>query len=118
MGYMRHHAIIVTSWENKHVRQAAVEAKKACARNELRTGLVSNIRMSDMNGYGSFTVYPDGSKEGWELSANGDKMREEFVGWLVANRERLYLDWIEVQYGDDDGRSAIIRHSDGLLSGS
>lgn len=68
-----------------------------------------------MNFYESFFVAPDGSKEFWEISEAGDRLRDEFVAWL--NEQRFAdgsspFDWVEVQYGDDERETKIIRHSD------
>lgn len=104
MGYMRHHAIMVTSHPDL--------AQKAHAKALGLFGLdrVSPIINSSSNHYASFFVSPDGSKEGWPESDRGDELRAAFVEWL---REQYYedggtsIDWIEVQYGDEDHESAI-----------
>jgi hypothetical protein len=68
-----------------------------------------------MNGFQSFFIPPDGSKEGWDDSNIGDLQRETMINWL---NEQAYEDgstpfrWVEVQYGDDDKVSKIVRHSD------
>jgi hypothetical protein len=110
MGYIRHHAIIVTSGIDELI-EAAHEQARACFTAEQ----VSPIAESPVNGYRSFFVAPDGSKEGWEASAMGDGQRDEFVGWL--NRQRYgdgstSLRWVEVQYGDDNDETKIVRDSD------
>lgn len=58
MGYMRHHAIIVTSWTG----DALVPARQA-ALSIFPPDQVSGIVNGAMNGYASFFVGPDGSKE-------------------------------------------------------
>lgn len=58
---------------------------------------------------------PDGSKEGWEHSDVGDKARDSYTDWLKAQAYEdgsSPLQWVEVQYGDDNGETKIIRHSD------
>jgi hypothetical protein len=68
-----------------------------------------------INGYWSFAVFPDGSKEGWEASTEGDTGRAAFIAWLDAQR---YSDgsspfnWVEVQYGDDEEITEVTAHSD------
>lgn len=71
MGYMRHNAIVVTSWKEEAIKEAAAMAEKI--------GLLV-IRQSEeaVNGYRSLLVCPDGSKEGWDESDRGDERREGF----------------------------------------
>jgi hypothetical protein len=106
MGYMRHHAILVTSWDEESIRRAhqAAEATGATV-----TGIVD----SPMNGYGTFLVAPDGSKEDWPDSDQGDRAREELVRWLQAQAYEdgsTPFDWAEVQYGDEDGDNRVLQH--------
>jgi hypothetical protein len=61
MGYMRHHAIIVTSWKRELLEQAHARA--------VELGMsVSEVTGEVTNSYRSFLVAPDGSKEGWDTS--------------------------------------------------
>ena len=102
MGYIRHHAIVVTGWRSDEVEEAhgeAVELGCAC----------SPVVASRTNGYVSFCVFPDGSKEGWDESEQGNDRRNGLILWM---RERVDLDWVEVQYGDDERETKIVRHSD------
>lgn len=107
MGYMRHNAIIVTSCLNiDEAHDKAVEL--------FNSKCVTDICPSIVNGYGTFVVVPDGSKEGWDTSDIFDVMRDKFVGWL---KDQVYedgsspIDWVEVQYGDDNGVTKIIEAS-------
>src|ERR1035441_1015602 len=93
MGYMRHHAILVTGFGE----QVVVAHGVAQALFENTRAPVSPLTDECVNGYRSFVVHPDGSKEGWEESDAGDKARNQFIDWLrVAN----WCSWAEVQYGD------------------
>jgi len=108
MGYIRHHAIIVTSWDEKRITEARKEAKEICGNR------VSSIVKSPLNGYYSFFVAPDGSKEGWEESEQGDYERRKFIGWIEAQSYDdgpNSLDYVEVFYGDEDGDSEIINNN-------
>ncbi|MGI9410256.1 MAG: hypothetical protein ACR2OV_09295, partial [Hyphomicrobiaceae bacterium] len=75
---------------------------------------VSEVLRSIVNGYRTFLIPPDGSKEGWAESEEEDERRNSFVAWLEA---QCYEDgssplaWAEVQYGDEQGVSKICRHS-------
>lgn len=111
MGYMRHHTIVVTSWKKEHLRIAHAEA-------ESRFGdTCSEIIESPINGYLSFFIAPDGSKEGWYESNKGDEHRDQFIKWILATKEQrkhgdgFYVDWVEVFYGDDERLAKITRHS-------
>jgi hypothetical protein len=105
MGYMRHHAIIGTSFDVELLNQAHDKAA------ELGMS-VTPIIGGATNGYYTFLVGPDGSKEGWRESDRGDAQRADFVLWLDAQRHKddsSNLDWAEVQYGDDDADNRVVR---------
>jgi hypothetical protein len=112
MGYMCHHAIIVTAGDydkaDHDLRAAHAKAiELGCS--------VTPITEKVTNGYRSFLVAADGSKEGWPESDRGDSQRAELIAFMETTRyEDLSgpLDWVEVQYGDDDGETKIMRHSD------
>lgn len=102
MGYMVHHAIIVTSWDRDALEAAhRIAVRIACC-------LVSDICEGVTNGEDSFFVAPDGSKEGWNESKQGDVARDEIITWLAKD---CRLCWAEVQYGDDNGDNRITRSS-------
>lgn len=104
MGYMRHHAIVVTSWKTELLQAAHAKATElGCT--------VTNVTDEVVNGYQSFLVAPDGSKEGWGGSDLGDKQRAELVEWLDQQRYddgSTSLKWALVQFGDEDGCNGII----------
>ena len=100
---MRHHAIVVTSYEREALELAHETA------SDIFGGAVSAIVDSPINGYASFFVPPDGSKEGWEVSNDGNCYRDRLIAWLEPLRG---LDWVEVQYGDDGHVTMVCRDSD------
>jgi hypothetical protein len=107
MGYIRHHAIIVTCWSGESLGEARDAALRlGCA--------VTNIPDEVVNGYVTFAIIPDGSKEGWAESDEGDTRRERFKDWLMVN---LYEDgssryeWVEVVYGHDDHTAEVASHN-------
>ena len=104
MGYMRHHAIIVTCFD-ENIKSIQSKVKEIF-------GFKPTIQKSKMNGYCSLFIRPDGSKEGWEGSNTGDENREAFKKWLGKTNEKYYLDWVEVQYGDDSHDNRIIDAND------
>lgn len=124
MGPMRHHAMIVTT----HRREYSLDAYKTALEifgddEELDQGdrftptssgeflpLVSPIADSVTNGYSSFAIFPDGSKEGWEESNRGDKRRATLQDWLRSPRhgyDESMFEWVEVIDGDDAGEESI-----------
>jgi|SRR5215510_1504810 len=118
MGYMCHHAIIVTCWDRDRIKQAHAEATRLLGQVDTDAtygtesyNLVSSLVGEVMNGFWSFLVAPDGSKEGWPTSANGDTAREAFLAWL---RSQDYadggspFDYAVVQFGDDDGDQRVM----------
>ncbi len=108
MGYIKHHTIIVTSWERTKIIKAHEKAKEIFASYENGAEkIVSKPLKYLMNlGY-SFFIAPDGSKEGWDTSNNMDKAREEFLDWMDKNVP--YCDYVEITFGGDDERTEILR---------
>jgi hypothetical protein len=105
MGYIRHHAIVVTAWNEDDARSAHDEAERIFG---CTTGVVTSLCDPVMNGYISFAVLPDGSKEGWEESDDGDAARDRFVAWIESKHSYA---WAEVQFGDDNGEQIVTRAS-------
>ncbi len=120
MGHIRHHAILVTSFDERGIKDAHQEAERIFAAMEDISPVsakleISPIIESPLNEYKTFFIPPDGSKEGWDTSDQGDRCRKEFVDWLNSRRfddGSSYLDWAVVRYGDDDGNNAL-ESSDG-----
>lgn len=100
MGYIVHHAIVVTTYDDQIsvLREKAVEIFEA---NDPRAdgwiARVSPVVESGVNGYGSFLVAPDGSKSGWGHSDAGDEARDK----LVAILREAGVDFVEIVYGGD-----------------
>ena len=107
MGCMRHNAIVITSWNRESIEAAA---------NKTRELGLQVLGPSDevTNGYSSMLVCPDGSKEGWEESDQGDQRRADFREWL---RLQAYEDgstnlhWVEIAYSGDDDGATIEAHA-------
>lgn len=104
MGYMCHHALVVSCFrEMRDVHQRAQET--------FAIGQVSPVCQSPVNGYVSFAVFPDGSKEGWLVSDRANQQRASFVAYL---RSLAYEDgsssysFVEFSYGDEDGPAFIL----------
>ena len=100
MGFITHHCVVVTAWNDADAEKAHHEAEV------LFTDLahVTPLSPPAINSYVTFVVCPDGSKEGWGDSLHGDAAREQFKEWL---RAQCYSDgsspfeWAEISYGSD-----------------
>lgn len=110
MGYVRHNAIIVSSWDRKALARAHGKAKEifdVCP--------VSPKTREVVNGYSSFFIAPDGSKEGWASSNKGDQERDEFISYL---KEQEYddgsnrLGWVLIQFSGDELDTKVVDSSD------
>jgi hypothetical protein len=110
MGVIRHHTIIVTSWDDERLGKCLSEAHEK-AREIFGDAHVSSV-LYGINGYGSFFIPPDGSKEGWIPSDKGDEHRAQFVSWMKQQRYEdgsSRLQWVEVSFGGDrDGGPAHV----------
>lgn len=110
MGYMRHHAIVVTGSYGEHIFAAHSEALDILGSEQ-----VSPVSDKAINSHRSFCVFPDGSKEGWDDSDRGDDNRGEFIRYLDGLRYddgSSPLRWVEVQFGDDERETKVTAHSD------
>jgi len=92
MGTISHNAIIVTDNRLEWLEKAAAKAREL-------GGTVLGPSEPGTNAYRTLVLCPDGSKEGWGTSNDGDARRDAFVQWLREQRHE-YPDWVEVQYGE------------------
>lgn len=107
MGFIRHHAIVVTSWDEERLTKAFDMAQ------ELGLQVIGPSPQA-FNHYRSFMVCPDGSKEGWAESDAGDERRERFCTWLHAQAvidRGTYYKWVEIAFGSDDADALITDHA-------
>jgi len=98
MGFIRHTAIVVTCW-----RDDLTETGIRLAQN-LGLLVVYHERPV-LNNYRTFVICPNGSKAGWPDAEVWKDKCDAFIVWLDANRYddgSTALQWIEVQYGDDE----------------
>lgn len=114
MGYMRHHAIVVTGYDHYDtpsegqpidVLHATVLKLQERFPSLCWISPVSPAGLA-INGYRSFFIAPDGSKEGWTDSDNGDVFRNKVVQVLERNRNCHYA---EIQFADDEGCDFVTR---------
>jgi len=107
MGYIKHHAIIVTAGDKGNANTGKQKAESL--------GLeCTEIVGSRINGYYTFVIIPDGSKEGWADSNKGDEARAEWIKWArSAYTSGVWLDWALVRFGGDDSDMAEIEDHNG-----
>ena len=111
MGYIKHEVLIVTGGL-EHVTDAWIKASKILEKefdeDDGFDGLdiLGDITPVLMNGYCSFTLFPCGSKKGWELDQYHQNALDKFVKWI--NKKDRGVDFVRVQFGGDDNRSEIV----------
>ncbi len=71
--------------------------------------LVSPVIDSLINGYCSFFIAPDGSKEGYDASDDADKIRRLVVSYLMTpSMKASEVHFVEMSYGSDDVKAVIL----------
>lgn len=107
MGYIKHHAIIVTTWSPERMKTLTDYLDGTTARYSAQD-------KASTNGYLSAILFPDGSKEGWTDSDIDDDIRDELVGWLKSQCHEdgsSWFEWAEFGYGNDPGFAEVERSS-------
>ena len=99
MGIQQHDAIICTGWNPEHLRAAHDFAKA------IFTGFnaPTEITPKTTNSYSSFMIPPDGSKENWTESEDGNKRRQEFIAYLTKGTYddgSTSIDFVEASFGE------------------
>jgi len=115
---MVHHSIIVSSWDDRLVKEAHETAVRLFDVPRWRAysyaGLVSPVVGGLVNGERSFFIAPDGSKEGWPESDLGDDLRASFIAYLRSKRYddgSTSLKWVEVQFADENNDNRVLQAS-------
>ncbi len=73
--------------------------------------LISPIVGSLIGGYYTFFIAPDGSKEGYDLSDDGDRIRAkvlELLDSFKTNDGTFPVSYVELYFGDDSEPAAIV----------
>lgn len=114
MGYICHNAIVVTgsadhverAWHHAHAMLSDLQD----GFDPLPMGMLSPLGETVVNGTKSFSIWPDGSKEGWSTSDEGDAFRQDFIDYLDGAHD-LYVAWCEVRFGDEADMNGMLRCS-------
>lgn len=115
MRNIKHHGIIVTINDIKLAEKIKSEISFLYKKNmEAKNGneLISPIVPSLINNYYTFFIAPDGSKEGYDLSDDGDNIRDKTVALLNAYRAldgTFPVNYVELFYGDDNLPPSILK---------
>jgi hypothetical protein len=104
---MKHHAIVICSWNPDVLKEIhkRIKAIRVMDEGEKREIPVSDTVPALINSYSSFLVAPDGSKEGWVLSDLLDGVREKIKAILDEYKYKdnsTPVDWVEISFGEDD----------------
>ena len=108
MGYIKHHTIVVTCGIDDLFKKAHERAKT------IFNFLCSDKVMGLINGYNSFFIAPDGSKDGWDNSDIFDLKRKKFIKWIESQAYEdgsNSISYVEVFFGEDNGYSEIVKHN-------
>lgn len=108
MEYTRHDAVIVTAHEyafngKMGIPPIDVEAFRASLPERWRPLLVGPIP-AVVNHYLTYAFLPDGSKEGWDDSADGDTYRKQFIELFpsYADDEHGPYNVVSIRFGGDE----------------
>lgn len=114
---IRHHVIVVTSNQKEKlekIRKEVIELYQSKMEAKNSSKLVGPIQESLINGFVTFLIAPDGSKEGYDASDDADRIRQlvvDLVRSFPSNEEEGYLQFVEVSYGQDDGKAQIVSNN-------
>ncbi|MFF7824245.1 hypothetical protein ACFZCM_03380 [Streptomyces rochei] len=102
MGYIVHDAVIVTTTDCRPGGLPDVDAFRESLPAHLRPLVVGPIT-SPLNGFISFVFLPDGSKEGWGASDEGDTYRAQFAALFNQQYSdgSTHDDTVAIRYGGD-----------------
>ena len=117
MRNIKHHAIVVTSNEKDKielVRKKSIEIYEVFMETKNGKALVGQMTIGLINNFYSFMIAPDGSKEGYDTSEDGDIAREKICSFIESLKDINGINpvnYIEVCFGSDDGTAKIINHN-------
>jgi len=100
MSYIVHNNIVVTC--NDYAADKFSKVHKAAI--ESFGSLVSPIIKTELNGYLSFFIATDGSKEGWPEAALAEKKRIAFCDYIdtfAYEDGSTPIDYVDIAYGEN-----------------
>lgn len=93
MGTIHHNAIIATGYE-----EDVPKFQQWLASYDGERPNPIAVTEQATNGYQTIIIAPDGSKEGWGTSNNGDAFRAAVIDYLKSCDDAW--DWVEIGYGE------------------
>jgi hypothetical protein len=93
MGIISHNVIICVSQVPENFAAVVALAREIFPPDQI------SVQGPVINGYRTLFIGPDGSKEGWKDSDEGDRRREKFLQALKSDEYRLD-EWLEVVFGE------------------
>ena len=111
MGFIAHHALVVTSSGYAEAHEALERAHAFASSLTVDADWpggtplpVTPILDGCVNDHRSFCILPDGSSEGWDTSREADAARAKVVAFLEGMRYEdgsRPVTWVEVYFGGD-----------------
>ena len=108
MGYIKHHAIAISSFDKKRIDKVHAYAL------ELFPTLTTPLMSSIVNNIETFFVAPDGSNEDCPDSDEHDDKRFLFIKYiesLAHSDGSNNVKYCEFYFAEDEGRSEIMNHN-------
>jgi hypothetical protein len=102
MGRIIHDAIIATTHDCRPGGLPDIDAFRASLPEDFRSLVIGPIP-AYFNGYVSYAFLPDGSKEGWTPSNEGDEYRRRFAALFDQRYDdgSSHDEVVAVRYGED-----------------
>jgi hypothetical protein len=100
MGVEHNHAVIATTWNSESYQAVVLWVKEFEDPEQVSDHCFKHLFVgvnSKVNNKHTVILTPDGSKEGWDVSNDGDRLREAFIAKL---KETGNWEWVEVGYGE------------------
>ena len=113
MGYMRHHAIIVTASDEAELEKVRNSIVQIMVDETSRKDYTAFMKQLPVTAISRSSLARTVRKEGWVESDRGNAFREQ----IVAIPAKSHVDWAEVQYGDEERDNRIISCSGGVADG-
>ena len=115
MGYMRHDSVIVVVSDYAYDRpdMPDIDAFRASLPKEWQALVVGPVE-AVVNGYKTYAFLPDGSKERWGTSDEGDEYRRAFIDLFSVGHEDKSspFDVTVVSHGGDEPDETRAQHLD------
>jgi len=94
MGYIKHKAVLVTTWKDCKELDYFIDSQEPQHRR------LFHVTERVTNGYLTYFMAPDGSKEGWKESDDAERIRADFIKIAMTIP---CVNIVYVSYGGDYG---------------